>query len=151
MHGSLAQEENMCRHFPLYYCSLKDSPFPKRRTSRNYPNHESGDVLITPNQVCMRSSAPDLHALPEEQHWSATLIATAAPNLKNGHELDLPLTRTQLRTASHDLGSLGRLAHLRVRHNESTVGRACPRAWPRLPCMMASWHTGSMVHGRWSR
>ena len=84
IYGSLAQEEALCRQFPLYYGSLRSSPFPRRKETRNYPNYRSGDVLVTPNQVAMRDSTPAMAPPDEKEQWTATLVAVAAPNLNNG-------------------------------------------------------------------
>lgn len=95
LHGSLAQEEDLCRRMPTLYTSLQLAeqrglyPFgPVTYQSPQDPGRFA-DVLFTEGLVLARESRHrDYALLAEEDQVRVSLVSAAAPNVATGEEVD---------------------------------------------------------------
>eukprot|EP00397_Hematodinium_sp_SG-2012_P007533 GEMP01007579.1.p1 GENE.GEMP01007579.1~~GEMP01007579.1.p1 ORF type:complete len:518 (+),score=79.66 GEMP01007579.1:186-1739(+) len=88
--GAKAQEEDICRTFPLLYTSLI-----RAKKKRLYPYgppagpHRYSDVLFTGRVLCCRGEESEgYRMLHERERFTASFVSGAAPNIRKGEQFD---------------------------------------------------------------
>ena len=86
VHGSLAQEECLCRASTLHFCLLDDRVWiifylSHRQASNSFNN---ADCVYTPDIIVFKDDK-DYHTLPEGQWFQVDVITCAAQNLHSRH------------------------------------------------------------------
>ena len=99
--GDRAQEESLCREYPVLFHSLRQYYHPKNDNmwSRNYPMTHSSDVLVTDPIIGLRGDQGNnfVPYCEAEQHM-ASFVSAAAPNLRSKAAKFMPeVLRQQIR------------------------------------------------------